>query len=144
MTLEEELIRMQNSGRIRGSIAQEMAQEAVRQRKVIPIKYKLNSQNRQRTNYEPREIIKMNYEAMGKIKHRTKIDKTWKKTKYAIGIAGMYAGMGALQLLVWLFGLVEKQSINYLNKTRPEVANMMRRKEPFHKVAEEYFRKASP
>ncbi|MFH1332122.1 MAG: hypothetical protein ABIH63_02450 [archaeon] len=144
MTLEEELIRMQDSGRIRGSIAQEMAQETVRQRKVIPIKYKLSSQNRRRINYEPREIIKMNYEAMGKIKPRTKIDRVWKETKYTIGTAGMYAGMGALQILVWVLGLIEKQSLNYLNKTRPEVANMMRRKEPFHKVAQEYFRKASP
>ncbi len=141
-SLEQELERMYNNGQAEG-IAGEMAREVIK--KGITAKYKLGKRKQTPTiNFDAREVVVKNYEAMGRIKHKTKIEEGWQEAKYGLTMAGMYIGIGMLKLLEMTFAFIEKQSINYLSKTRPDISYMMKRKEPFNKIAQQYFYKGSP
>ncbi len=63
------------------------------------------------------------------------------KIKFAIGDVCIYAAMGFFALSVVVLSNIERISLNELNKTRPDVAYMIKEGRPFHEISKQYFRK---
>lgn len=61
--------------------------------------------------------------------------------KYRMGNAFIHISMGLLELFISVCALIEKASINYLSRTRPDVASMMRKGAPFYEIAKQYVEK---
>lgn len=74
---------------------------------------------------------------------KTEIKHGYRKRKmnYAIGTILMDTSIGLMEILVKALGTVEETSIQYLSKTRPDVAHLMRKKKPFSEIAKQYFKK---
>ncbi|MEM4244821.1 MAG: Mov34/MPN/PAD-1 family protein [Candidatus Nanoarchaeia archaeon] len=62
-----------------------------------------------------------------------------KKIKKHCNKLGYYAIIGALATSIFLLYNVEKISLAYLNKTRPDVVSMMKQGRPFSEVAQQFF-----
>ncbi len=63
------------------------------------------------------------------------------KIKPAIEDMCIYAGMGLLALSIVVLSSIERVSLNELNKTRPDIAYMIKKGRPFTEVSRQYFRK---
>ncbi len=59
---------------------------------------------------------------------------------YLIKETGYFFAMKLLEAFINIMKLIEKTSINYLNKTRPDVAYMMKEGKSFHEIAKQYFK----
>jgi len=66
------------------------------------------------------------------------------RISYSLGNAFYYACMGALDLFIAVCKAVEEASINHLSKTRPDVANMMKKGAGFSELSEQYFKRGIP
>ncbi|MEM4244820.1 MAG: hypothetical protein QW404_00015 [Candidatus Nanoarchaeia archaeon] len=54
--------------------------------------------------------------------------------------AGYFLIIGILEIMINIMRFIEKTSINYLEKTRPDVASMMKKGKPFNEIAKQYFK----
>jgi len=79
-----------------------------------------------------------------KRKHPEKIRKLERMctgTKYHMGNACIYAGMGMLTVSIVALKGIETVSLNYLNKTRPDVVEMIREGAKFSEITKQYYSK---
>lgn len=108
-----------------------------------PFEKRIDYKHRLRKFYE-------NYPAEDKIDHLiVNIAKTLagdykrskkSKIKSICRNATTYAIIGALAASIVICSNIEKISLSYLNKTRPDVVSMMREGRPFSEVAKQYFK----
>ncbi len=61
--------------------------------------------------------------------------------KSAIGDVCIYAAMGFFALSIVVLSNIERISLNELNKTRPDIAYMIKEGRPFHEISKQYFKK---
>jgi hypothetical protein len=64
-----------------------------------------------------------------------------KRAKYAASEAALYAGIEALAMSVAVLDRIEKASLNYLNKTRPDISELIKKGAPFSEIAKQYNKK---
>lgn len=115
-----------------GSVEEQMAEEVIRQNEIIGIR------PRKIIEYKPNRITTPNINQHAR--NKTIVGDKTRGLCYSLENVFYRTCVMALQAISGVCSIVEKASMNHLEKTRPDVAYLIKKGASFSEISEQYFK----